>query len=209
MPWIYNEDGALKTKLQGLTVDGGTPVAVRFRLPETEVANVTYPMLVIDHVGFSPAHEREHRGFVKLTYAPEGQTPWWGDSDTSITLADSPFYSNYPIPMNLDYQVTLYARKAMHGVTLVPTLATQPYLPPRFGYVIIPQDNTVRSLDLIGGPEPSTVQDQDGKRLFTWTYMVRIFSEILLSQVETFNKVANVSINLTPYLDTYDAVLTH
>lgn len=207
MPWLYSEDGALKSKLQGLTVEdvnGTTQVAVRFRLPETEVANVTYPMIVIDHAGVSTAHDREHRGYTQLPYAPERQAIWWDPSAVSVSLADSPYYAEFPIPVNLDYDITLYCRKALQGVPLIPMLAQTQYLPPRFGYIINPDDHTVRSMDLLAGPEPSTVKDRDDKRLFTWSYKVRVYSEVLPSQITEFTKVTQVKTKLHYYLDNYD-----
>jgi hypothetical protein len=208
MTWIYNESGALKLKLQGLSViDGndtsGRPVLVRFRLPEDEPATAVYPMIVINNPQVSVAHDREHRGYIALSYAPEGYNYWGEDQAPTLTPADSPYTTENPIPMNLDFQVTLYTRKVLHGYQLLPTLSTVPYMPPRFGYLQIPQDGTVRSLDLLGGPEAEEVIDGDGKRLFTWTYVVRAYSEILPYQIDQLPSVENLDLNLT----TFDLVI--
>jgi hypothetical protein len=203
MPWIYSEDGALKTKLSGLTVsdvnDGALPVKVRFRTPENELGRITYPLIVIDHTATSVGHNREHRGFIQVPYAPEGYANWVQPTDTSIDPSVSPYYGEEPIPMNIDYQITLYTRKAMHGVTLVPTLSTMAYLPPRFGYLQVLDDGTIRTLEVLGGPEPSDALDADGKRTFMWTYAVRVYSEIFLSALTTLLATENVQVRLSEY----------
>src|SRR5580704_18395833 len=77
MPWINNEDAALKFKLQGITVvdanNPARPVPVRYRLPEDELATLSYPIIIIEHIGMFPDPAREHSGFIQLGYAPEVQ----------------------------------------------------------------------------------------------------------------------------------------
>ena len=83
------------------------------------------------------------------------------------------------MPYNFDYQITLYARfMAAHVQPLVATLATEKYLPAKFGFLNIPQDGTVRSMFLQGGPEFGYGKDEDGKRLLKVTYLIRVFSEL-------------------------------
>jgi hypothetical protein len=204
MTWLYSESAALKSRLQGLTVtDGndpnGRPVLVRFRLPEDEPATAVYPMIVIDNPQVNTAHDREHRGYVRLSYAPEGN-PYWGlDQAPTLDPNQSPYTTEMPIPMNLDFQVTLYTRKALHGMQLLPKLFTLPYLPPRFGGILIPADGTVRSLDIVGGPEATEIKDGDDKRLFTWTWLVRIYSEVLPYQIDGLPTVEQFQFELTRF----------
>jgi hypothetical protein len=184
VPWIYNEDGALKLKLQGLTVsdpnNSSRPVPVRYRLPEDELATLTYPCIVIEHQGINPAPEREHRGYIKLQYAPEGLPIWWPPYATSYDPTLSPYYCYYPLPYNMDYSVTIYCRKmAEHLQPLIATLATENYLPYHFGYLDIPQDGTVRNMFLMQGPQIEYGKDKDDKRLFRATYMIRVMTEII------------------------------
>lgn len=252
MPWLLNEDAALKKKLQGLKVDdtnapnGGRPVPVRFRLPETELSDTSFPLIVIEHAGMSRDTEREHRGYIQLPYIPEGEDPrglwplevdvvdgvpendpgleswqiagdpdgvddgvderWDGDQDgQSLTVdpATIPYMSQFPIPYNLDYQITVYSRKALHDRALVAALAAEDRIPERFGYLEIPQDGTFRRIDLIGGPEPSAEKDRDGKRIFRETYAVRVSSELLPSEVDTFYRVMNDPILALNYQTDY------
>jgi hypothetical protein len=184
MPWIYNEDGALKLKLQGLTVvdpnNSSRPVPVRYRLPEDELATLSYPCIIIEHQGINPAPEREHRGYIQLQYAPEGLPIWWPQFATSYDPTLSPYYSWFPLPYNMDYSVTVYTRKmAEHLQPLLATLATENYLPYHFGYLDIPQDGTVRNMFLMQGPQIEYGKDKDDKRLFRATYMIRVMTEII------------------------------
>ncbi|MFI0265645.1 hypothetical protein [Streptomyces luteogriseus] len=174
MAWLLNEDAALKRKLSGLTVEESAlpepaPVAVRFTLPEDEYADLTFPLITLTQVSVERAVERESRGLVELRALPEGVDPTKG-----------PYFSEVPVPFDIDYQVALYTRKQAHHTYLVSVLATFPYLPGRFGFLDIPEDNTVRRLDLIGGPEFGQGLDSDGKRLFTAIYRVRVSTELYL-----------------------------
>lgn len=196
MTWLRNEDAALKQKFNGLTVfdenapPSGRPVAVRFRLAETELADFEFPLIVIDPPALQRAPDREHRGPTRLPYIPEdlnAQTVPSVDSETGDVIAWDPLESevydspikvdDFPVPFNLDYQVTVYTRKHNHLMELVRKLAVIDRIPTRFGFLEIPQDNTVRSLELMGGPELVPAKDSDGKRLFSAVYAVRVATE--------------------------------
>jgi len=215
MPWLLNEDAALKLKLQGLTVSDANssnrPVPVRFRLPETEVADLTFPIIVISHDGWYPAPERMHSGYAKLPYAPEGYNPWFADTGAATTTfdpTDSPYYSWFPVPYNFDYQITVYARLMHeHTIPLVSALAQYSRLDPRIGFLDIPQDGTKRTMQLLGGPELQTGKDNNGKRLFWVNYKVRVFSELVPSVIQPI--LANrVNLDLSVYNSTQDLSIT-
>jgi hypothetical protein len=182
--WIYNEDAALKLKLQGLTVSDANnparPVPVRYRLPEDELATLTYPIVIIEHLPMSFARERAHRNFLKLNYAPDGFPIWWDPAKNTFDPNESPYMSEFPLPVNLDYKVTIYCRKMVeHLQPLIAQLALQPYLPFQFGFLDVPQDGTIRNMFLMEGPETEYGKDQDNKRLFRCSYMVRVMSEVI------------------------------
>jgi hypothetical protein len=224
VPWLLNEDAALKAKFAGLSVTdssappGGRPVAVRFTVPNYELATMDYPTIAISHSGINRAADREHRGHVYLPYVPEdypnntpardGQ-PYIPDGATSVDPKRSPFYTfDYPIPHNIDYQVTAYTRFEQHQTELTAALAAIDRIPPRFGYVEVPEDGTVRSLDLIGGPEREDAKDSDGKRVFRTHYAVRVYSELPLYAVqnvyELFKPVTEIDIDLRVLADSYE-----
>ena len=76
MPFLLNEDAALKTLLTGITVaDSGNdarPVGVFYGQPDKEIRQQSYPYITIDLVSVTEDVNRAHRGYVPLTYTPEG-----------------------------------------------------------------------------------------------------------------------------------------
>lgn len=183
MPWLLNEDAALKKKLQGLKVmdanaPTGRPVAVRYRLPETEIGTQTFPLIVINRTDLTVMHEREHRGKAVLLYTPEEVGAWNPDSENFNT---SPYVVQYPLPYDLVYQITVLARKESHIISLAAQLGQPDRLDARFAYLEVPQDGTVRSLFVDAGPEFVVSKDGDDKRLFQANYVVRTPTELLPS----------------------------
>lgn len=207
MPFLENEDAALKQKLQGLVAhdatsgSGGRKVTVRFRSPEYELADATYPLALIEHTRVARDSEREMRGNIKVGYAPEGYGTWTDYADR----AASPYYSESPIPLNIDYEVNFYCRKQQHLIELTGALMAFDALAERFGFLAVPQDSTVRRLDLLGGPEFSESQDELGKRLFVASYVLRVSSEVFWDDIVTAGPaVSRVLVDLVPPL--YDGV---
>jgi len=210
--WLFSEDAALKKKLQGMTVtdanaENGRPVPVRFRLPETEVADLTFPIIIIEHDGWFSAPEREHRGFVTLPYAPEDYEPWWNDTGPATTVfspSDSPYWSFFPIPYNLDYTVTVFTRiMHAHTIPLVAQMAQHDKLHPHFAYLDVPQDGTIRTLQLLGGPSLIDGYDENNKRYFSVKYKVRVFSE-LLSEIYTYTNATQLNLDVNLYSSLQD-----
>lgn len=196
MPFLLNEDKALKLKFQGLLVHdatsgSGRKVTVRYRNPEYELADAVYPLILISHSRISRAVEREHRGQVQLHYAPEGFEPWADMSDPT----QSPYSAQMPIPLDVDYQVDAYARKETHIIEMTGALSGFSFLPPRFGFLPVPEDGTVRRLDLLGGPEYSESKDEQGKRLFIATWLIRISSELFLSDIQTLTPAQRILVS--------------
>jgi hypothetical protein len=191
MAWLLNEDAALKDKLTGITVQEAAQtdpvlVAVRFTVPEDEFADLTFPLIALTQVQVQRAPERESRGFVELRALPEGVDP-----------AQGPYFAEVPVPFDIDYQVVLYTRTRTHLTALVAELATFPYLPERFGFLEVPQDGTIRRLDLLGGPELGAGRDANGKRLFTAAYRVRVSTELFLLDgvPRSFPQVSQVNVD--------------
>lgn len=189
MPFILNEDAAIKKKLQGMTVgdpaNGATvlPVKVRYRDPEDEVARMTFPIHILELQGVYYAPERQQSGYGRLPYAPEGQPIWWNpDLPYQPDASDGPYRSDWPIAVNLDYKITTYTRlEREHQLPLM----AQMVQPDRLGmggigYLDIPQDGTRRTMLLTGGPDQAYGKDERNDRVFRAVYLVRIFSEIVL-----------------------------
>ena len=174
MPYIINEDKALKELLKGITVaDSGNsarPVGVFYGQPDKEIRDQSYPYITIELVGIAEATDRAHRGYITLPYIPEGVDP---------TI---PYATQYPIPVNLTYQVTTYARQPRHDRQIINALFAPSRLPLRFGLLEIPEDGTVRRLDLLGFVKRDTTEQE--KRLFSNVYNIQISSEFLRDELD-------------------------
>lgn len=178
--WLRNEDAALKKKLTGITVtdansgQSGRTVAARFLTPEMELAQLSYPCILISGQNMERASDREHRGWAPVTYYPEGNPS--GDS-ARLDPAVAP-KAEFAVPVDVTYQITVMTRRIEHRMQIVTVLAGQDYLPMRFGYLAVEADSSVRSLFLDGGPEFSSAMDNDGKRVFMAHYVIKVPTEI-------------------------------
>jgi hypothetical protein len=83
--------------------------------------------------------------------------------------------------VNLDYQITTYARQPRHDRQIINALFSTNRLPLRFGLLAIPEDGTVRRVDMMGFVKRDTTE-QD-KRLFRNIYNVQVSSEFLPAQL--------------------------
>jgi hypothetical protein len=164
------EDLGLKQTLSGLsvtdlnaTLEHPRPVPVWFLNPEREERRITYPSITINFMGERVASEREHRGHVMVGYRYLQDIPL---NDVAMM--------EYPIPMDLDYQVTTHARINSHMSQMNAALMQGP-LHPRFGTVMCP-GGTIRRLEVLAMTE-SNGQESD-KRIFRHVYRVRMPTEI-------------------------------
>ena len=179
MPVIINEDNALKQLLAGITVsDAGNasrPVGVWFGQPDAQIRQQSYPYITIDLIGISEAQERVHAGLVELNYVPEGVDP------------EKDYIVQYPIPVDLMYQVTTYSRQPRHDRQIMAQLFGPTRLPLRFGMIAIPEDGTARRLDMLRFSKRDTTE-QD-KRLFCNVYTIQISSEFFRDTLIDIYKV--------------------
>ena len=192
MPFIINEDEALKNLLQGITVsDSGNsarPVAVYYGQPDKDIRQQSYPYITLDLVGVREDTERAHRGLVNLTYTPEGYTPNLNDDDS----INQPV--NFPIPVDLIYQVSTWSRQPRHDRQIMAKLFAPGRLPFRFGQLPVPQDGTNRRLDMLGFSKRDTTEG--GKRLFSNVYNIRISAELFPDQISAVYTVTDVNTSL-------------
>jgi hypothetical protein len=185
MAFILSEDEALKGLLQGLTVidekNGHRSVGVWYGQPDPEIRQQSYPYMTVDLVDVNEAVERAHRGAIDLGYAPEG---------SDITKSYS---GEWPIPINLDYQITTYSRQPRHDRQIIAQLMNGP-LRPRFGVLEIEADKSIRRLDFLGFSKRDTTEN--GKRLFVNVFNVRVSSELIPGEIYELNPVTNVDLFL-------------
>lgn len=228
MPWLMNQDAALKYQLQGIRVTdqnapSGRPVAVRYRSPEDEVARYTPPLILIEMPVLSMALERAHQGSIQLPYVPEGPvfnsstgtletTPaeknipaqWQAAFNSPNGAYDpglSPYETWFPVPYDITYQITVYARMAReHLMPIMAALEQEQYLG-RFARLVIPQTNTFERITRMAGPTRSYEKDDKGKRLFRATYMIRVATELVgpvvdMTQGGPFGLADDINLNI-------------
>ncbi len=187
--------------LSGITVSDVNKeqrrVGVWFRNPEKDDRPRTYPHITIAFMGEEVASDREHRGLVPLYYKYLQDSPV--DAPTGVLIA------NYPIPMNLSYEVTTFARTNTHHSQLIGILSQLEYLHPRFGTVRCP-GGTVRRLERRSAV-PAIGQDEEGKRIFRMVYRLVVPTE-LEEVVTPQSRVYQVALTLADkYSNTGDSTL--
>jgi len=189
MPWISNEDDALKRMLRNIVItdraDATRSVDVFFRNPAEGEVERTYPSLIIDMVDIELASDREHRGLIELNFVPEG---------LAAAPAGQTRIAEFPIPYSLIYQVSQYTRSASHDRQLTALLLGGRFR--RGAGIEVPADQTIRRLDLLDFRSADTV-DADGKRLFRKDYTIAISSELFAGQVEAIQQALEVSVKVS------------
>lgn len=197
MTFLLGEDKALRELLQGMTVtdqkaDGlDTPrsVGVWFGQPDQELRQQSYPYVTIDMIDINRDNSREMRGLVNPDYLRPDN------------LAGDDFYTDIPIPVNIDYQITTYARHPRHDRQLLAeVLYTK--LPLRFGTLEVytgkvDGDNhpitTMRRLDVIDVAKRDVTEQ--AKRLFVNAITVRISGEIAQGVFRDIYKVLELHLH--------------
>lgn len=185
MAFLLAEDAALRQKLSAITVtdqkseNQSTPrqVGVWFGQPDQELRAQNYPYITIDMVDIREDFSRAMRGMVSPAYL-----------EPNNLGQDEGFSTHMPIPVNIDYQVTTYARHPRHDRELMSQLLSGP-LTFRFGTLKI-DDGTVRRLDVVNVAKRDVTEQ--GKRLFVNAITVRVSSEIPQDVINRFTKVDSV-----------------
>lgn len=179
MTFLLSEDEALRNKLLGMVVtdqkaaespETTRKVGVWFGQPDQEIRSQSYPYITIDMIDIAEDFARAHRGKARPSYLVGPDI----DPDTQD------WEINWPIPVNIDYQITTYARQPRHDRELLAQLLYT-RIPLRFA-VLEPDDGTVRRLDVLDIAKRDVTEA--GKRLFVNVIRVRVSSEIA---PETFN----------------------
>lgn len=181
--WIMNEERALKAVLQEMTVSDNRnpsrPVGVWFGQPDVELQKQTYPYATVDLIDVYEATERAHRNRIELWYSPEGHPPREGDKG---------YVTHFPIPYDLIFQITTYARHPVHDRQII--LQMMRRFGGRWQSLHVPADDTVRSMFLVGTQKRDSTED--GRRLFSNAYTVQVFTELLPEEIDILQKVQEV-----------------
>jgi len=214
MTFLISEDEALRNLLLGMTVtdqkaasEGGSTrsVKVYFGQPDQEIRSQSYPYIVIDMIDISEDNTRAMRGMVKPIYMddPETMPAVQGlNPELPYNSATNDWMIRWPIPVNIDYQVTTYSRQPRHDREILSQILYT-RIPMRFA-VLEPSDGnsegvgTVRRLDLLDISKRDVTEQ--GKRLFVNAFTVRVSSEIAET---TYNQLYKaLQVNVTGVTDT-------
>lgn len=203
MSFLFDEDEALRNLLKDMIVTdqksvtgaGATRnVGVWFGQPDQELRSQSYPYITIDMIDIAEDISRAHRGKVNPAYYADPETI--GED----TVWNSELHAkdmDFPIPVNIDYQITTYARQPRHDRELLAQLLYTK-IPLRFA-VLITGPNTVygttRRLDVLDISKRDITEQ--GKRLFVNAITVRISSEIAPSTFNKFYKVQELNVTGT------------
>jgi len=188
MTFLLSEDSALRNLLLGMTVldqkanndSTSRAVKVYFGQPDQEIREQSYPYITIDMIDISEDTARAHRGLAKPSYLPDPATGPSGSGAYDEDTQD--WYIHWPVPVNIDYQITTYARQPRHDRQLLGQMLSEK-IPMRFA-VLEPDDGTVRRVDLLDVSKRDVTEN--GKRLFVNAFTVRVSSEIAS---QTYTKV--------------------
>ena len=191
MTFLLSEDEGIRNLLLGLTIDDQKsatdslprPVSVFFGQPDQELRAQSYPYITIDMVDVARDFDREHRGKANdLTNNAEYLTP--------ADLPDGMGWEiHYPIPVNIDYQITTYSRHPRQDRQLLSQIL-HTKLPFRFGQISL-DDGTIRRVELLDVTKRDNNSEQ-AKRLFVNAFTVRVSSEIPEVKLAELYKVATV-----------------
>lgn len=217
--FLLAEDEALKVRLSGLTVtddrNQARPVQVFFRYPETETER-TYPFITIEMLDIVHAKNRQHSELPIYYYnptggasapagasaAPNAMNYWPSISSDFSHITNKNNYqalvSNEFVPVDLLYQVSTFARSALHDRALSAMMLTKIF-PFRRGSIHIPADNTDRRLDLLDWSTADLLDPEAGyrKRIFRKVYTLQISAELPSTDIygtqQTTAIVANIN----------------
>ena len=198
MTIILAEDKALKTYLQGMTVNDekqqNRPVKIWYGYPDIEIRSQDFPFAVIELIGIRPANDRQHSGTIT-------------DNDYQGTIAPSTgFTYTYEIPVayDLEYQIASYARHPLHDRDIAFQLMQK--FPSKYGFLPVPNalgtQTAYRHMFVEAIAKRDTADNVSGaRRLLSTVYTIRVISEMTPSVVASSDsQVTKVSINGTSAL---------
>jgi hypothetical protein len=205
-PFIIAEDEALRDMLKGMTVeddkDANRAVGVWYGQPDIEVRDQSFPFMTIDLIDISEGTERQMAG---------GRVQPWYVPPPEMTV-DNVTYDDwsvpYPVPVNLDYQITSFSRHPRHDRQILSQVLGN-RLPFRFGSLTckaitttsgtdVTYDVTTRRLDMLGVAKRDIIES--GKRMFMNIFTVRVSSELPSPYVTRLHKrVSTVGVGIGGY----------
>ena len=193
MSFLIAEDAALKELLKQIYVvdekNNAREVGVWFATPDVESRQQSYPYLTIEFLSADRAKYRQQSGR-------------WVDNDRQGTVAPVAgivhAYS-MPIPWDLTYQITSYARHPRHDRQIITHLLSNDFIG-QHGFLSVQNElgtqTSFRHMVLEGFAKRDTIED--GRRLFRNVFTVTVTSETVAGQGTGVPEVDSVLINNDP-----------
>lgn len=216
--FLLAEDAALKARLSNLTVSddrsGARPVQVFFRYPSNETERA-YPFITIELIDIVHARNRQHSE-LQLVYAKTGTSDkadfdnnpnnlsYWpsriANMENVAGSAGKKFLtSNEFVPVDLLYQVSTFTRSALHDRQLDSQMLST-IVPFRKGFIQIPEDGTVRRLDLLDWTTADLLDSESGyrKSIYRKVYTLQMSAEIPSTDIFALQQVTNIFTEVDP-----------
>lgn len=215
--FLLAEDAALKARFSNLTVyddrEAARPVQVFFRYPDGETERA-YPFITIEMIDLVHARNRQHsesmtvyaKSTVSASYpntGPDKMTYWPSRRANMETVPGSEnadfILSNEFVPVDLLYQVSTYTRSALHDRQLSAQMLST-IVPFRRGFIDVPEDGTIRRLDLLDWTTADLLDSESGyrKRIFRKIYTLQMSAEIPSVDMYGASQVKTVVTEVVP-----------
>lgn len=223
--FLLAEDEAIKARFNNLFVTDDRnerrPVQVFFRYPEGETER-DYPFITVELIDVLHATERQlsdqgmyidTTGSGLFTDRPAFVEYWPSESASvsgSATMSGKPTFliADDFIPVDLLYQVSIYARSALHDRQLTSGIIRR-VAPFRWNSINIPADGTVRRFDLLDWTNADLLDMESGyrKRIFRKVLTLKMSSEITgqdLDSLQGTELVQEISSTITSQLHVFN-----
>lgn len=219
--FLLAEDAALKARFSTLKVsddrNGARAVQVFFRYPEAETER-TYPFLTIEMIDIVHARNRQHSE-TQIVYpkvgvddradflkSPDAMKYWPSrvSNMENITATGKDFIiSNEFVPVDLLYQVSTFTRSALHDRQLSSQMLST-ITPFRKGFIEVPEDGTIRRLDLLDWTTADLLDSEAGyrKRIFRKIYTLQMSAEIPSLDMYGLQQITTIVPTVVPITST-------
>ena len=215
--FLLAEDAALKARFSTLTVsddrNGSRPVQVFFRYPESETER-TYPFITIEMIDIVHARNRQHSETqivypktgiddrVDLLDNPNAMTYWPSriSNMENVSASGKDFIVSHEfVPVDILYQVSTFTRSALHDRQLSSKMLST-IVPFRKGFIEVPEDGTVRRLDLLDWTTADLLDSEAGyrKRIFRKIYTLQMTAEIPSTDMFGLKQIDTVVSSVVP-----------
>lgn len=221
--FLLAEDAALKLRLSQMEVSTGRKVQVFYRHPEKDTEKI-YPFSTIELLDINHATDRQHSEQQYYVASSVGLTPeqqkiyntldyypsLMNSADLAADVASGGFLSTESfVPVNLIYQVTTYTRSAQDDRALT-ALMLRRVTPFRRGFIEVPEDGTMRRLDLLNWNGTDILDGEAGykKRIFRKVYTLSMSAEIPAADLIGLERVLSVHGTLSNHQNESSTVLS-